>query len=157
MGDYLGQMANLVLAHQGTLDKFVGDEVMALFGAPFPQPDHALRAVRVGLAMQAAFQQVGAQWQTRGVEAAGIGVGVATGELIVGEIGCEQRADYTVIGRAANLGARICAAAHANQVLISQATYDLVKDQVEVAPVPSQHFKGIDHEVMVYHVTRILD
>ena len=157
MGDYLGQMANLVLAHQGTLDKFVGDEVMALFGAPFPQPDHALRAVRVGLAMQAAFQQVEAQWQARGVEAAGIGVGIATGELIVGEIGCEQRADYTVIGRAANLGARICATAHANQVLISQATYDLVKDQVEVAPVPGQHFKGIDHEVMVYHVIRILD
>ena len=157
MGDYLGQMANLVLAHQGTLDKFVGDEVMALFGAPFPQPDHALRAVRVGLAMQAAFQQVEAQWQARGVETAGLGVGIATGELIVGEIGCEQRADYTVIGRAANLGARICATAHANQVLISQATYDLVKDQVEVTPIPDQHFKGIDHEVTIYHVTRILD
>ncbi len=157
MGDYLGQMANLVLAHQGTLDKFVGDEVMALFGAPFPQADHALRAVRVGLVMQAAFQQVAARWQARGVETAGIGVGIATGELIVGEIGCEQRADYTVIGRAANLGARICATAHANQVLISQATFDLVKDQVEVTPVPGQHFKGIDHEVTVYHVTRILD
>jgi len=157
MGDYLGQMANLVLAHQGTLDKFVGDEVMALFGAPFPQPDHALRAVRVGLAMQAAFRQVKAQWQARGIETAGIGVGIATGELIVGEIGCEQRADYTVIGRAANLGARICATAHAGQVLISQATYDLVKDQVEVTPIPDQHFKGIDREVMIYDVTRILD
>jgi len=157
MGDYLGQMANLVLAHQGTLDKFVGDEVMALFGAPFPQPDHALRAVRVGLAMQAAFQQVEAQWQERGVETAGLGVGIATGELIVGEIGCEQRADYTVIGRAANLGARICAVAHANQVLISQATYDLVKDQVEATPISDQHFKGIDREVTVYHVTRVLD
>ncbi len=157
MGDYLGQMANLVLAHQGTLDKFVGDEVMALFGAPFPQADHALRAVRVGLAMQAAFQQVATGWQARGVETAGLGIGIATGELIVGEIGCEQRADYTVIGRAANLGARICATAHAGQVLISQATYDLVKDQVQVMPIPDQHFKGIDHEVTVYHVTRILD
>ena len=157
MGDYLGQMANLVLAHQGTLDKFVGDEVMALFGAPFPQADHALRAVRVGLVMQAAFRQVATRWQARGVETEGLGIGIATGELIVGEIGCEQRADYTVIGRAANLGARICAMAHANQVLISQATFDLVKDQVEVTPIPDQHFKGIEHEVTIYHVTRILD
>jgi len=157
MGDYLGQMANLVLAHQGTLDKFVGDEVMALFGAPFPQADHALRAVRVGLVMQAAFREVATRWQARGVETEGLGIGIATGELIVGEIGCEQRTDYTVIGRAANLGARICAVAHAGQVLISQATYDLVKDQVEVTPIPGQHFKGIDREVTVYHVTRILE
>ncbi len=157
VNDYLRQMTNVVLTHEGTLDKFVGDEVMALFGAPFPQSDHALRAVRVGLAMQAAFREVAAQWQARGVETAGLGVGIATGELIVGEIGCEQRADYTVMGRAANLGSRICAVAHAGQVLISQATYDLVKDQVEVTPMPGEHFKGIDHEVTVYHVTRILE
>ena len=152
MNDYLGQMANIVLANGGTLDKFVGDEVMALFGAPFPQPDHALRAAQVGLEMQAAFTRLAVQWQVRGLETGGIGVGIATGELVAGEFGCEQRTDYTVIGRAANLGARICASAHARQVLISQATYDLIREQVEVRPIPGQHFKGIDHEVTVYHV-----
>jgi adenylate cyclase len=152
MNDYLGQMANIVLANGGTLDKFVGDEVMALFGAPFSQPDHALRAARVGLEMQAAFARLAAQWQGRGLETGGIGVGIATGELVAGEFGCEQRTDYTVIGRAANLGARICASAHAGQVLISQATYDLIREQVEVRPIPGQHFKGIEHEVTVYHV-----
>jgi adenylate cyclase len=156
IGDYLGQMTNVVLAHEGTLDKFVGDEVMALFGAPFPQPDHALRAVRVGLAMQVAFREVVARWLARGVEMAGLGVGIATGELIVGEIGFEQRTDYTVIGRAANLGARICAVAQAGQVLISQATFDLVKDWVQVTPIPGLRFKGIGHDVTVYHVTRLL-
>jgi adenylate cyclase len=155
MNDYLGQMANIVLANGGTLDKFVGDEVMALFGAPFPQSDHALRAVRVGLEMQAAFARLQAQWQSRGLEVGGMGVGIATGELVAGEFGCEQRTDYTVIGRAANLGARICAVAHAGQVLISQSTCDLVRDQVEVKPIPGQHFKGIDHEVTVYHVLRL--
>jgi adenylate cyclase len=145
-----------VLDHQGTLDKFVGDEVMALFGAPFPQPDHALRAAQAGLAMQAAFAELVAEWQARGIQTVGMGVGIATGELIAGEFGCEQRADYTVIGRAANLGARICAGAHAGQVLISQATYDLVKDHVEAESIPGQHFKGIDHEVTVYRVVRLL-
>jgi adenylate cyclase len=112
--------------------------------------------VQTGLAMQAAFDELMAEWQARGIQTVGLGVGIATGELIAGEFGCEQRTDYTVIGRAANLGARICAGAHAGQVLISQATYDLVKDGVEVEPVPGQHFKGIDHEVTVYHVTRLL-
>ncbi len=155
MNDYLGRMANVVLDEGGTLDKFVGDEVMALFGAPFAQPDHALRSVQTGLAMQQAFAELTKQWVARGVQVGGLGVGIATGELIAGEFGCEQRTDYSVIGRAANLGARICAGAHAGQVLISQATYDLVKDGVEVEPVPGQHFKGIDHEVTVYHVTRL--
>jgi class 3 adenylate cyclase len=157
MNDYLARMANVVLDRRGTLDKFVGDEVMALFGAPFPESDHALRAVQTGLVMQAAFAELMAEWQARGIQAVGLGVGIATGELIAGEFGCEQRTDYTVIGRAANLGARICAGAHAGQVLISQATYDLVKDRVEVEPIPGQHFKGIDHEVTVYHVTRLLE
>lgn len=156
INDYLTQMTNVVLSHEGTLDKFVGDEVMALFGAPFVQPDHALRSVQTGLVMQQAFAELTKQWVARGVQVAGLGVGIATGELIAGEFGCEQRTDYTVIGRAANLGARLCAGAHAGQVLISQATYDLVKDWVEVESVPGQHFKGIEHEVTVYHVVRLL-
>ena len=153
---YLGQMTEVILAAEGTLDKFVGDEVMALFGVPFPQEDHALRAVRVGLAMQVAHQTVMQIWRERGVEAAPIGIGIATGELIAGEMGCPQRADYTVIGRAANLGARICSAAKGGQVLISQATYDLVKSAVEANPISGLQFKGVDKDVTVYEVMRVL-
>jgi adenylate cyclase len=155
INDYLSRMTEVILAHEGTLDKFVGDEVMALFGAPFPQPDHALRAVRVGLAMQEAHQVVMGTWQAHGIDAAPIGVGIATGELIVGEMGSAQRTDYTVIGRAANLGARICAVAKAGQVLVSQATYDLVKKQVEATPIAGVHLKGVDHDVTVYHITHV--
>lgn len=153
LNDYLGQMTEIVLAHKGTLDKFVGDEVMALFGAPLPQPDHALRAARTGLKMQARHEENRARWQeAHGAEAPAIGVGIATGDLIVGEIGCEQRTDYTVIGRAANLGARICSIAKPGQVLISQATYDLIRDDVIVEAIPGQRFKGIDEPVTVYRV-----
>jgi adenylate cyclase len=154
---YLGQMTDVILSFEGTLDKFVGDEVMALFGAPFHQEDHALRAVRAGLAMQKAHQTVMEIWQDRGVETAPIGIGIATGELIVGEMGCPQRADYTVIGRAANLGARICGVADAGQVFISQATYDLVKHAVEAIPITNMQFKGVDGNVTVYHITSVLD
>jgi adenylate cyclase len=153
---YLGQMTDVILAHQGTLDKFVGDEVMALFGAPFPQQDHALRAVKVGLEMQKAHQTIIEMWLDRGVPAAPIGIGIATGDLIVGEMGCPQRADYTVLGRAANLGARICSEAQGGQVLISQATYDLVKDLVEATPLTGLQFKGVAGIVTVYHVSRVL-
>jgi len=156
INDYLGRMTEIILSHEGTLDKFVGDEVIALFSAPFPQPDHALRAVRVGLEMQAAHQVVMETWQARGIDPAPIGVGVATGEMTVGEMGCPQRTDYTVIGRAANLGSRICGAAQGGQVLISQETYDLIEGKVEATPIPGLHLKGVGHDVTAYHVTRVL-
>jgi adenylate cyclase len=154
---YLGRMTEIILAHEGTLDKFVGDEVVALFGAPFPQEDHALRAIRVGLAMQLAHREIIEIWQERGVEAAPIGIGIATGELIVGEMGSSQRSDYTAIGRAANLGARICSAAKGDQVLISQATFDLVKDKVEATPITGLQLKGVAGDVTAYEVSRTLE
>jgi adenylate cyclase len=154
---YLSRMTEVILSYEGTLDKFVGDEVMALFGAPFPQPDHALRAVRVGLEMQKAHQAVMETWWAQGVEAAPIGIGIASGELIVGEMGSSQRSDYTVIGRAANLGARICAVAKAGQVLISQATFDMISGQVEATPISGLELKGVGQGITVYHVTRVLN
>ncbi len=155
VNDYLGKMTAVILSHQGTLDKFVGDEVMALFGAPVPQPDHALRAVQVGLAMQAAHQEVMTTWQNRDIEPIPIGVGIATGELIVGEMGCARRTDYTVIGRAANLGSRICGVAGPGQVLISQETYHLVRDHIDATPITGLQLKGVGQDVTAYHVTRV--
>ncbi len=154
---YLGAMTEVILAHEGTLDKFVGDEVMALFGAPVDQPDHAIRAVRAGLAMQSAHAQIVRDWVAQGGQEAPIGVGIATGDLIVGEMGSAQRTDYTVIGRAANLGARICSVAQGGQVLISPATYELVAGQVVAQPVHGMQFKGVAGPITVYHVTGVVD
>ncbi len=155
MNDYLGQMTDVVLAHQGTLDKFVGDEVMALFNAPMAQADHALRSVIVGLEMQKRHQQLVEQWAARGIQTTGLGIGIATGELIVGEIGCAKRTDYTVMGRAANLGARICSLAKSGQVLVAPTTYEMIKDRVQAIPIPDQRFKGIDEPITVYHITEV--
>jgi len=152
VNDYLSHMTRVVLRHDGTLDKFVGDEVMALFGAPVPQADHALRAVRVGLEMVHEHHTVMRAWEGRGVQPVPIGVGIATGELIVGEFGSSIRSDYTVIGHAANLGARICSTALADQVLICEHTYGLVREKVAAEPIEGLHFKGIDEPLTVYHV-----
>lgn len=154
INDYLSAMADTILRFEGTLDKFVGDEVMALFGAPFPMADHALRAVRTGVAMQQAHRPVMERWIAKGVDACPAGVGIATGELTVGEMGSAQRSDYTVIGHAANLGARICGRAAAGQVLISPETYELVREHVETSPPERMNFKGIG-DLPVYEVTAV--
>jgi adenylate cyclase len=152
INDFLGRMTDIILQNEATLDKYVGDEVMALFGAPFPQPDHALRAVRVGLEMQAAYEGLMETWGERGVDVPPLGVGISTGEVIVGEMGCPKRTDYTVIGRAANLGSRICDVAKDGQVLISEQTYELVKGEVEAVPLTGLRLKGMEHEITAYHV-----
>ncbi len=157
INQYLGRMTEVILAHEGTLDKFVGDEVMALFGAPFPQDDHAFRAVCAGLAMQKAHQSVMEVWKGRGVDAAPIGIGIATGELIVGEMGCPQRTDFTVIGNAANLGARICSAAKAGEVLISPTTYGGIRDKVDASPMDNFEFKGVSGNIVVYRIDRVIE
>ncbi|MBN1177782.1 MAG: GAF domain-containing protein [Anaerolineae bacterium] len=152
---YLAQMTEIILDRQGTLDKFIGDEVMALFGAPFPQPDHALRAVRTAFEMQRAHQSMMDAWRQRGLVPSPIGIGIASGEMIVGEMGCARRTDYTVIGRAANLGSRICGVAGGGEVLVSQETYDMVQDAVEAVPITGTHLKGISPDVCFYRVVRM--
>ncbi len=152
INEYLSEMTKIILQFEGTVDKFVGDEVIALFGAPFAQPDHALRAVQAALAMQAAHQRVVRKWRQRGVEATPIGIGIASGELIVGEIGNEQRSDYTVIGRVANLGSRLCDHALGSDIFISDGTYELVHKDVVAEPVTGLQLKGIQGEVEVYRV-----
>lgn len=153
--DFLMQMTEVIFMYEGTVDKFVGDEVVALFGAPIPQSDHPLRAVRVGLAMQERHRQIMQAWQARGVAAPPIGIGIVTGRMIVGEMGGSARSNYTVIGREVNLGSRICASAEGGQILISEATYHQIRDLVVAKPLPPQRFKGVDRDVTVYDVIRL--
>jgi adenylate cyclase len=152
--DYFSEMTEVIFLHEGTVDKFVGDEVMALFGAPIPMKDHALRCIQAAVAMQSAFERVRQRWEEKGMPIPQIGIGISTGNMIAGEMGGPQRAEYTVIGRSVNLGARICASAGGGEILVSQRTYDLLKDQVDMEAVPGQQFKGIDEEVTVYRLVR---
>ncbi len=152
MNQHLGAMTDIILEHGGTLDKYVGDEVMAIFGAPLTMEAHALQAVRTALKMQEAHQELMARWVELGREAAPIGIGINSGDMIVGNIGCQKRMDYTVIGDNVNLASRLCGAAKGSQILISAATYQLVRHAVEVSELPHIHVKGKAEPVQIYEV-----
>jgi adenylate cyclase len=129
---HLSAMAEVVLDHGGTIDKFAGDGVMAIFGAPEPMPDHAERAMRCALAMQARQQELNWETWTEQLPQLGIGIGVNTGTVIAGTIGGAGRLEYTVLGDAVNLAQRLQSIAEAGEVLATAAT-------VSAAPrIPSE-------------------
>jgi len=152
LNQHFEAMTSIIMKQEGTLDKFVGDEVMALFGAPLSLEDHALRAVRTALEMQRAHKELMARWEAAGQEAVPIGIGINSGDMIVGQIGGSKFTDYTVIGDNVNLGARLCGAAKGHQILISEATYQLVQHAVEVNKLAPIQVKGRVQPVQTYEV-----
>jgi class 3 adenylate cyclase len=151
LNDHLSALTDLVLAFEGTLDKYIGDCIMCFFNAPESQPDHALRAVRLALEMQRAHRQVMARWSDR-LALPPIGIGISTGETMMGNFGSLRRLEYTAIGRDVNLAARLCAAAAGDQTLISAATYALVQDSVAADRHPLLRLKGIEGDVTCWEI-----
>jgi adenylate cyclase len=148
LSDHLSAMTEVVRMHDGTLDKFIGDGVMTLYNVPLPQPDHALRAVQTACEMMRAHREVMQRWP----QLPPIGIGADTGEVIVGNFGSAQRLEYTAIGHHINIAARLCGAADGDQVLISAATYALVRDHVIAEAVPALRLKGITEAVVAYQI-----
>ena len=107
LNEYFSRMVHVLFEHRGTLDKFVGDAVMALFGAPLDDADHAEHAVQAALAMLRELDALNREWAAQGRPTLAIGVGVNTGEMVAGNIGSETIMSYTVIGDAVNLGSRL--------------------------------------------------
>jgi adenylate cyclase len=151
LNDHLSALTDLVLQHEGTLDKYIGDCVMCFFNAPERQTDHARRAVRLALDMQKAHRQVMARWQNK-LPLPPIGIGISTGDTMMGNFGSLKRLEYTAIGADVNLAARLCGAAEADQTLISQSTYELVHDIVVADPMPRMHLKGIEGDVQAWNL-----
>jgi class 3 adenylate cyclase len=149
---YLSLQTEIVIRNEGMLDKFVGDCVMAVYGLPFAKPDDALRAVRTGVEIQAAILKLNAVRAKEGLKTITIGIGVNTGDVVAGNMGSPQKMDYTVIGDSVNLAARLEANAEGGTVLISESTYEEVKDYVvaeKLAPIP---VKGKKDKVVVYSI-----
>ncbi|MDA8423469.1 MAG: adenylate/guanylate cyclase domain-containing protein [Nitrospiraceae bacterium] len=153
LNEYLGAMTEIVFEHEGTLDKFVGDAIMALWGAPIGQPDHAERAVKCALAMIDKLKQLQAKWASEGKYVIDIGIGINTGDMVVGNMGAEgKKMDYTVIGDNVNLGARLegLTRKYNNHIIISEYTYGKVKDIVVAKELDSVTVKGKENPVVVY-------
>jgi adenylate cyclase len=152
LNEHFEAMTSIIMENEGTLDKFVGDEVMALFGAPLPLEDHALRAVRTALEMQRAHKELMDHWEAAGQDAVPIGIGINSGDMIVGQIGSSKFTDYTVIGDNVNVGSRLCGVAKGHQILISEATYQLVRHVVKVNKLAPVQVKGRVQPVQTYEV-----
>ncbi len=147
---YLAAAAEAILAEGGTIDKYLGDAVMAWFNAPLPQPDHSLRAARAALAIQAAIEQLHRQIEPE--LRLSFGVGIHCGEAILGLVGTEKQINYTAIGDSVNTAKRLQENARAGQVLISRAAAEAAGDQVIVAPVPALRVEGKTQPVEAYEL-----
>ena len=152
LNSFYDLMIDTTFKHDGTLDKFLGDGVMAIFGAPIPHRDHSIRAVRTALAMQAGVAGLSEKRIREGKEPISVGVGVSAGEAVAGTVGTEDRMEYTVIGDSVNLAARLESIAKPGQVLISQRTYQKVEGLVDVRPLGTVKVRGKEEQVEVYEV-----
>jgi adenylate cyclase len=149
-------MIETTFKHDGTLDKFLGDAVMAIFGAPITHPDHANRAVRTAVAMQAGVAGLNERRAQEGREPIAIGIGVSLGEVVAGTVGTEDRMEYTVIGDSVNLAARLESNAKPGRILISGRTYERVKDLVEVVSLGLLRVKGKEEQIEAYEVVGLV-
>jgi len=152
LNKYLSVMIECVLANDGMINKFAGDNIMAVWNAPQEQPEHALLAVKAALECQQAIGKV-----SRGDDSAEVqfGIGVNTGDAVAGNMGSEGRSEYTVIGDAVNLASRLCSKAPGGEVWIGPETADLVKDAIEVEETEPQYFKGKAEAVRVFRALRM--
>ena len=133
LNEYFKEMADIIFRWDGTLDKFVGDEIMALWGAPLEQPNHAELALRCALHMSAKLSELQEMWQTRGSEVMDVGIGINTGEVIIGNIGAAgKKMDYTAIGDHVNLAARVekLTRQYGTRILITENTYEHIEPLV---------------------------
>jgi class 3 adenylate cyclase len=142
LNEYLARMTDVVIKHGGTVNEFIGDAVFAVFGAPLAHSDHAERAAACALSMQAAMADINRQHAANGLPRFEMGIGVNTGEAVVGNIGSEQRAKYAVVGSAVNVAARVEGATVGGQVFITTATYEQIRDVAEVAEPVAIQMKG---------------
>ncbi len=154
LNEFLNAMVEVIFANGGTLDKFVGDCVMAIWGAPVHQENHAELACRTALEMQAALARLNQDWRQQGRPELQIGVGINSGEMIFGNIGAEKRMDFTVIGDNVNLASRLESSTKELKasIVISHATYERVVEAAEVRDLGTIKVKGKDVPIRVYEL-----
>lgn len=149
---YLSAMSEIAFNNKGTVDKFVGDEIMVLFGAPYKQNNKEILALKTALQMQDMYSRILKEFDNAHIRDTALGIGIATGDVIAGEMGYEKRTDYTIIGRIANLGARLCSDAGRGEILIDSSTWDKAGNNFTMQKRGTQTFKGINKPVMIFSV-----
>jgi class 3 adenylate cyclase len=152
INEHRGAMNHAILADGGTIMQFVGDAVMAVYGAPLTQEDHADRAVAGAIKMHAAQDELNRRWREAGLPEFGLGIGVSTGEVAAALLGSEERLEYSVVGDSVNLAQRIQGWAAAGEIVLSEPTYAALKNPLEAEELPRQQVKGRVSEVGGYRI-----
>ena len=152
--EYHAEMGTMILAHEGTLERFAGDGMMVFFNDPVQVPDPAARAVRMIVAMRERLAELLVKWRKRGFEL-DFGAGIAQGYATIGAVGFEGRWDYGAIGTVTNLAARLCGEAKPGQILIAKRVLASVEELVEVEPVGEMQLKGLLRPVPAFNILRV--
>jgi adenylate cyclase len=152
--EYHGEMGRLILAYEGTLERFTGDGLMVFFNDPVPMPDAPERAVRMAVAMRDRVGELAAKWRREGYEL-DLGLGIARGYATLGAIGFEGRWDYAALGTVTNLAARLCGEARAGQVLVAPRVLAALDPLVEAEPLGDVVLKGFLRPLAVFNVVRL--
>jgi adenylate cyclase len=152
LNEYFEVMVDVLFRSQGTLDKYVGDEIMALFGAPVDMPDGPLAAVRCAIEMQKALREFNRTRLAENQEPIKIGIGINTGRVITGAIGSSRTLQYTAIGDPVNTASRLCNVAKAGEIILSENTMRLVASHVDALLLPPVKVKGKEQELKIYNV-----
>ena len=152
LNDYFEEMVEIIFKNEGTLDKFVGDEIMALFGAPVGHADDPFRALTTAIEMQRSLVQLNERWRDAGIPEFAVGIGINSGEVTAGFIGSSKALEYTVIGDVVNTAARFCSNAAPGEILIGAATHARVQAQFACEALVPMKVKNKEQPVLVYRV-----
>jgi len=152
---FLGTMTEAITTYEGTIDEFIGDAILVLFGAPIYREDDAARAVASAIAMQLAMRSVNERLTQMHLPEIAMGIGINTGEVVAGNIGSQSRAKYAVVGNHVNLTARIESYTVGGQILISETTYNEIEDIVKTNGSMQVEPKGVSHPISIYDVCGI--
>jgi len=154
LNQYLGAMTDILFQNLGTLDKYIGDAIMAFWGSPYPQQDHALSACRCALQMLAGLEELNRKWAEQGRRQISIGIGLNSGPVNVGNMGSDKRLAWTVMGDNVNLASRLegMTKQYRSRVIISESTYDKVADQFVAREVDRIRVKGKKQPVVIYEL-----
>jgi adenylate cyclase len=150
-------MTDIVIKYYGTLDKYVGDEIMAFWGAPIKMEDHALKACRAAIEMMVELHKMNSKWELEKKPTLDIGIGINTGDMVVGNMGSASRMDYTLMGDNVNLGARLEGTnkIYGTHIIISEFTYEYVKNHVIARELDLIRVKGKAQPVKIYELVAV--
>lgn len=155
LNEYFSEMTGIVLNYEGTVDKYIGDAVMAFYGAPIAQADHAVRACKTAVDMLLRLKELQVSWDARGLPPIDIGIGINSGGMIVGNMGARERFDYTIMGDNVNLASRLEGVnkQYGTHIIISEFTYQLIRgDSFLVRTLDTVRVKGKDAPVTIYEL-----